>query len=87
MTAMVGIFILYLYCLNHFLGRWLTSFYEGIAGLSNNIGMVELANTINALGYQSLHGSGVFITSIVLTVITVSIVGTEFFEEVDANVN
>lgn len=81
----IGLFLAYLYCLDHFLGEWLKSTYEWISEAAHNIGMVELSYTISSLGHNALNGAGMFVTALVLSCLTVALIGTETFEEIESN--
>ena len=87
MYTIVGLFFVYLYCLDTFLGEWLKYVYSALSEFSNDIGFWQLGNTIDSLGYQSINGGGMFATAIILSLVTSGLLGREFLQELDARAN
>lgn len=77
MYVFAAVFFIYVYCLDNFLGDWIKAGYKWLADVTAWMGMVQLSYTIDSLGYQALHGSGLFITAGVFTFLTSCLIGAE----------
>lgn len=84
MYVAIGLFLLYVFCIDKFMGEWIMSFFDGIGAAVDYVGFWQLANTIDALGYKAVHGGGLFVTAGVLTAITCALLGEKLINELDA---
>jgi len=78
-------FIVYIFCLDGFLGDWMKALYANVANGFYYLGMNGLAVDVEVFGFQSLHGTGYFISAAVLAVLTSMLLGERTISEIEPN--